>query len=85
MQKSDTELHKDCVNRFIELANTMKNEGVDTNLVSGGLMTASGLYASFVAGGNQGGLTESGIDKVVSVFRRELERVEKHKKKDSGQ
>lgn len=81
---ADQEQHRECVNRFIALANTMKDEGILTNVVSAGLMTASGIYASYLVGGNEGGLSESGIDKVVEVYKRELERIESVKKHQSG-
>jgi hypothetical protein len=81
---ADQEQHRECVNRFIALANTMKDEGILTNVVSAGLMTASGIYASYLVGGNEGGLSESGIDKVVAVYKRELERIESVKKEQSG-
>jgi Protein of unknown function (DUF3144) len=81
MTKSDSENHQACVTRFIDLANAIKNEGMEANIVSGALMTASALYASFLVAGNTGGLTESGVEKVSGVFRRELERVQKIKKK----
>ena len=80
MTKTDTDNHQACVNRFIDLANTMKNEGMDTNIVSGALMTASALYASFLVAGNDGGLTDSGVNKVSTVYKHELERIQKMKK-----
>lgn len=80
MAKTDAEVHLESVNRFIEMANAMKDEGVNINVVSGALMTASGLYASYVAGGNDGGLTDSGVQKVSEVYKRELERIQKIKK-----
>lgn len=67
------EQHKYCTNRFIELANQLKNENIDTTLISGALMTASGIYATYVAAGNQGALEPSGVDKVVDLYRRTLE------------
>jgi len=70
---SDAEQHRYCTNRFVELANELKNEGIDTSLVSGALMTASGVYATYVAAGNQGALEPSGVDKVVALYRRTLE------------
>jgi hypothetical protein len=84
MTKTDTELHSECVQRFIDLANAMKNEGLDVNIVSGGLMSASALYASFLVGGNSGGLTASGINKVSAVYKHELERIQKIKKTASS-
>jgi hypothetical protein len=84
MTKTASEIHQECVNRFIDLANTMKDEGVDTNVVSAGLMSASGVYASYLAAGNDGGLTASGVEKVAAAYKRELERIEKIKKDNKG-
>lgn len=67
------ERHRYCTNRFIELANELKNEKIDASLVSGALMTASGIFATFVAAGNDGTLQPSGVDKVVEMYRRTLE------------
>ncbi len=80
MSEKDSELHHECVNRFIALANAMKDEKIDINIVNAGLMTAAGLYATYVAGGNDGGLTESGVDKVSEVFCNELKRIQVIKK-----
>lgn len=66
--------HKNLTNQFIELANRMRNEqNIDPALVSGSLMTASSIYATFVAAGNAGILEPSGVEKVVKVYRRTLE------------
>jgi len=70
---SDAEKHKYCTNKFIELANQLKDEGQDPTMVSGSLMTASGIYATYVAAGNNGALNPSGVDKVVAMYRRTLE------------
>ena len=70
---SQTEQHRYCTNKFIELANELKNENIDTTLISGALMTASGVYATYVAAGNEGALEPSGVDKVVDLYRRTLE------------
>ena len=72
--------HQYCTNRFIELANKLKDENIDPALVSGALMTASGIYATFVAAGNNGTLEESGIEKVTAVYRRTLEHYQRVKK-----
>jgi hypothetical protein len=76
----DQEKHRYCTNKFIELANQLKDEKIDPALVSGALMTASGVYATFVAAGNEGALEQSGVDKVVAVYRRTLEHHQKVKK-----
>lgn len=72
--------HQDCTNRFIALANQMKDEGVDTARVSGALMTASGVYATFLAAGNNGTLEPSGVKKVVDLYQNTLERFQEVKK-----
>lgn len=85
MAKTDAQEHLESVNRIIALANAMKEEGVNINVVSGALMTASGLYASYVAGGNDGGLSEAGVDKVSDVYKRELSRIQQIKKEEAAQ
>ncbi|MCB1842159.1 MAG: DUF3144 domain-containing protein [Halioglobus sp.] len=84
MSEKESDLHRDCVNRFIALANAMKDEEIDIKVVNAGLMTAAGLYASYVIGGNNGGLTESGVEKVSTVFRDELARIQAIKKEAAG-
>ena len=70
---NDQEKHMYCTNKFIELANELKNEDIEGAMVSGSLMTASCIYATYVAAGNNGALESSGIDKVLQVYRRTLE------------
>jgi hypothetical protein len=71
--QTDQEKHQYCTNSFIQLANQLRKEEIDPKLVSGALMTASSVYATYVAAGNNGALESSGVDKVVAVFRRTLE------------
>lgn len=80
---SDTEHHNHCTNKFIALANELKKEGHDPKLVSASLMAASGIYATYLAAGNEGGLKPSGVDKVVMLFRRNLEHIQERKKQES--
>ncbi|MEJ8569721.1 DUF3144 domain-containing protein [Elongatibacter sediminis] len=77
---SDAEQHKYCTNKFIELANQLKGENIDTTLISGALMTASGIYSTYVAAGNDGALEPSGVEKVVTLYRRTLEHHQKVKR-----
>lgn len=70
---SEVDQHKYCTNKFIELANQLRHEEIDSTLVSGALMTASAIYATFVAAGNEGALEPSGVDKVTELYRRTLE------------
>ncbi len=77
---NEQEKHRYCTNKFIQLANQLKDEKIDPTLVSGALMTASGIYATFVAAGNEGALEPSGVDKVVALYRRTLEHHQEVKK-----
>ena len=79
----DRESHNHCTQKFIELANEMKDEGYDTKLVSAALMSASGIYATYVSAGNEGGLQPSGVDKVVMMYRRNLEHIQEIKKAEN--
>ncbi len=77
---SDRESHDECTRRFIDLANELKNQGHSPQLVSAALMAASGIYATFITAGNSGGLQPSGVDKVVMMYRRNLEYIQERKK-----
>ena len=83
MTKIGSKVHTECVTRFIDLANTMKDEGIEIQAVSHALMSASGLYTTYTLGGNEGGLTDSGVEKVSLVYKHELERLQKSKKENS--
>jgi len=78
---SDAEQHRSCTNKFIELANEFKAEKIDISVISGALMTASAVYATYVASGNNGTLEPSGVDKVMAIYRRTLEHHQDTKRK----
>ncbi|MFV0476634.1 MAG: DUF3144 domain-containing protein [Parahaliea sp.] len=80
MAASESELHQQCMQRFIELANAMKNEGVEPRVVSAALMTASGVYTTYTVAGNTGGLNDSGIAKVTDAYRQNLENIQQAKR-----
>jgi hypothetical protein len=79
---NDGEKHNYCTQKFIDLANELCKEDIDNKLVSGALMASSGIYATFVAAGNAGGLEPSGVDKIVSMYRRNLEHIQNRKKEE---
>ena len=79
---SQAQQHQDCTNRFIALAHEMKDEGVDPAMVNGALMTASGIYATFVAAGNNGTLEATGVKKVVDLYQNTLEKFQQIKKNE---
>lgn len=77
---SDQDSHMYCTNKFIALANELRGKEIDINLVNGALMTASGIYATYVAAGNNGVLEASGVKKVADLYLRTLEHHQKVKK-----
>ncbi|WP_241505829.1 DUF3144 domain-containing protein [Parahaliea mediterranea] len=81
----EAEQHQKCMQRFIDLANTMKNEGVQTRLISAALMTASGVYTTYAFAGNSGGLNATGIDKVVEAYRQNLKNIQDAKREEVQQ
>lgn len=81
---NDRESHDQCTHKFIDLANELKDLGNDPQLVSAALMAASGIYATYTTAGNTGGLQPSGVDKVVMMYRRNLEHIQERKKEENG-
>ncbi|MBF0472029.1 MAG: DUF3144 domain-containing protein [Gammaproteobacteria bacterium] len=81
-EKPTAEEYNQLSARFVELANEMKNEGKDISMVSAALMSASGIYATFVASGgmNEGYLKPQGVDRVVLAYRANLESIQRFKK-----
>ena len=77
---ADRESHDHCTHKLIDLANELNTEGYDRQLVSAALMAASGIYATYISAGNEGGLQPSGVDKVVMMYRRNLEHIQERKK-----
>lgn len=68
---------------FIALANEMKNEGKGQQMVNAALMSASGIYATYTATGNDGGLSPAGVDKVIAVYKTILENIQKLKEQQA--
>ena len=80
-QQNQIDAHNQATNEFIELANKMTNErGFDSKLVSAALMAASGVYATFIAAGNQGFLAPDGVEKVAAMYKNNLAYIQKRKK-----
>ncbi|MEM1143017.1 MAG: DUF3144 domain-containing protein [Pseudomonadota bacterium] len=79
-QVQQTEQHDQCMERFIALANEMKDDGIPVAQVSWALMTASGIYATYSVAGNSGGLTDSGIQKVADAYKKNLSNIQALKK-----
>ena len=78
----ELQAHNEATQKFIDLANEMKNQGMDTRLVSAALMSASGIYATYTAAGNEGFLQDSGISKVAAIYKRNLEYIQQRKQEE---
>ena len=78
----ERESYNHCTRKFIDLANELKDQKIDPKIISAGLMSASGTYATYVSAGNTGGLESSGVDKVVAMYRSNLENIQKLRKKE---
>lgn len=82
-QQKQLDAHNQATNEFIELANQMVNDrGFDRSLVSAAMMAASGVYATFVAAGNQGFLADNGVEKVTTMYKNNLAYIQQRKKED---
>jgi hypothetical protein len=79
---SDQDQQIAVMNRFISLANDIKDEGVPVHVVSWAMMTASAVYATYSVAGNTGGLNPSGVDKVVDSYRDCMNQVQEARKNE---
>jgi len=84
MAKTENEIYQDCMHRFIDLANTMKDEGVAPRVVSAGLMSASAVYGTYVFAGNDGRLAPTGIQRMVEAYQQQVEQVQRAKAEHKG-
>ena len=66
---SDQDQQMEVTNRFIALANELKDSGIPIHVISWSMLTAGAVYSTFSVAGNRGGLNPSGVDKVVDSFR----------------
>jgi hypothetical protein len=66
--------------RFIALANEIKNEGKPLALVNAALMSASATYGTYAAAGNQGYLKPSGVDRLVETYRAQVANIQEIKR-----
>ena len=81
--KFNAENHSKCVDRFIELANSMKDEGIVPGTVSQALISASGIYATYAIAGNANGLNQAGVEELTHVFKANLENIQRSKREQA--
>ena len=82
-EQGDRADYNELVERFIDMANEMKNSGKSAAMVSAALMSASGIYATFAAAGNKGYLKEGGVTKMTDTYRRTLMNIQRTKKQQA--
>jgi len=82
-QSKPMEEYNELVGRFVRLANGMKDEGKPIEMISAALMSASGIYATFVAAGNEGFLKTGGVNKITEVYRNNLLNVQRVKQAEA--
>jgi hypothetical protein len=79
-KKEDARKYQRLVNRFVNLANNMRAEGNEVPQITSAFMTACGIYTTYAAAGNQGGLNDSGVQKMAQLFELRLREVQSMKK-----
>lgn len=77
---SENDQVQEAMQKFIDLANGIKDEGVDPRIITTGLMRASCVYSTYVVAGNEGGLNESGIEKVAEAYKQQLAFIQQAKR-----
>jgi len=85
MAASESEQLAEISTRFIDLANSMKDEELPTKVISAGLMSASTVYVTYVLAGNEGVLNPKGMDEVVNTYRQALTRFQDSKREQLEQ
>ena len=81
---SEIEQHQQAIKEFIDTANNMKDKGVSIKVVSSAMMTANAVYASYSVAGNEGALTDSGIEKITTAFAEKLAQVREIRKAEAA-
>ncbi len=79
-KREDAKKYQRLVNRFVNLANNMAAEGNAVPEITSAFMTACGIYSTYAAAGNQGGLNDTGVEKMAKLFALRLREVQAMKR-----
>ncbi len=80
-REQQIQAHNRATAAFIDLANSLaKEDDLDSKIVSAALMAASGVYATYIAAGNDGYLGAGGVDKVASLYKNNLSYIQQRKR-----
>lgn len=82
---NEREQHHKAINDFIGFANKMKDDGVSIKVVSSAMLTACAVYSSYSVAGNEGALTDSGIEKMAKAFSEKLAQVRDARRSEADQ
>lgn len=82
MSNQEHQQHLIALNRFVEVANELKDQGTGVGVIAAAMLSATSVYNTYVHAGNTGFLQPAGIDKVTDEFRRHLQLVQDQKRKD---
>lgn len=77
-----TDQHNQAVNRLIEAANELKDKGFDPRVLSAALLSAAGIYTTYVEAGNDGFLQPGGVEKLTEIFRQQLMHIQNLKREE---
>jgi len=77
-----TDQHNQAVNRLIEAANELKDKGFDPRVLSAALLSAAGIYTTYVEAGNDGFLQPEGVEKLTEIFRQQLVHIQNLKREE---
>lgn len=75
---------QEAIQQFIDLANSMKDEGASIEAVSTALMRACAIYSTYVVTGNDGALKKSGVEKLQTIFGEQVTIVQQAKMERAG-
>ena len=84
MTKTENEVIQECLDKFIECANTLKDDGIKPKLVSHAMMCASTVYITYALAGNDGYLADADQDRVVDVYKKELQQIQAIKQRNQA-
>lgn len=76
LQKNNEKV-QELQNKFIDLANQLKDDGEDIVLINTAMMLASGHYATYVTVGNEGYLKPGGVQKITQVYQHNLAQLQR--------
>lgn len=85
MAEGENELLQKLTTRFIELGNAITDEGESKEIVAGAMMSASAFYSIYTIAGNDGILSDEGVETVTEAYGGTLLSVQNYKRTEAKQ